>query len=314
MPGYGAKGHVGLAKEVTWGTPVAATDYFAIISESLIHEIEQVMEQEIRGVMDEPPQYEGLNSVRGDIVCLARPAGIGFLLRSCLGAPVTTGAAAPYTHTFDTANDFADECALPPYTFEVNRNVNQAWQFAGCVVNELTFELGVTQKLLKVTAGIMGKQVALIAATAPTLEAADPFKWLQAAVLINAVAINDIENLRIKISNNLEFVEAMNGTKYPARIQRNGYRTVDLDLTFGVYNTTEYTRFTGQGETAASITITQDVNNELKFNISKLRYVGMPLGMSGPGRQTVAITAKAKYDATLGGAIEAVLKNSKATY
>lgn len=313
MPGTGAKGHIGLAKETTWGTPVAATDYMAISSESIVHEIEQVIEQEIRGYIDAAPQYEGLNSIRGDIVALARPVGIGFLLRSCLGAPVTSGAG-PYTHIFSTAADFSDQCVLPPYTFEVNRNLSQAFQFAGCVVNELVFEFGVTQKILKITASIMGKAVVLIAPTTVSLEAADPFKWLQAVFNIGGSAITDIESCRIRIANNLELIQSLNATKVPARILWGGNREVDIDLTFGVYNLTEYTRFTGQGEATASVTLTVDASTELKFETNKLRYVGFPLSMSGPGRMTVNITGKAKYDATLGTAIKATLKNSKVSY
>lgn len=307
--------HIGLAKETAWGTPVAATAYFPFESESLTLEIEQLMPQEIRTYLDEPPQFEGLNTVAGDIVFEARPATIGHFLRSALGAPTTTGTN-PYTHVFlPAASSFSANAALPSYTFEVQRDVGaNAFQYAGCIVNELQIECGVGQKVMKATASILGKTVAMVAKTTPSLDATTPFFWKNGTVTIGGSANTNLESFSIRISNNLQAVPLLNGSKEVAKITWDGFRVVTINLVFDITDTAEYTRFIGQGETTCTIDFSPDANTQLKFETNKLRYEAFPFNIGGPGRQTVQVTGKCKYDATLGGAIKVTLKNSVASY
>lgn len=314
MAGAGLLGHVGIAKEVTWGTAVPATDFLKFISESFVHEIEQAAENEIRGLPAEPENYEGVNTFKGDLVLAARPVGLGFLLRSCMGAP-TSGAGPPYTHVFlPVTTDFAAECALPPYTFEVHRNLASAFQFKGCVCNELTLEFGVKQKILKATASFLCKDTTTIAATAVTLEATAPFLWHQASITIAGVANTVLESFTLKMSNNLEAVENLNATKRVSRILRNGFFTCDMDAVISMIDLTEYNRFAAQSENALVIDLNPDASTELKIETNKWRYTAFPFNVGGPGRISCNCKGKAFYESVLGGAVKITLKNSKATY
>jgi hypothetical protein len=131
MP-FGVLAHIGLGKETTYGTPVAASDYIRFASEGLSEEIEQVVSDNIIGVVDEGASVEGAHTISGDISFDVYPNNIGHLLRSALGAPVTTSVGTGvYQHVFTpTQNNFSNVCALPPYTFEVNRDLAQAFQYA----------------------------------------------------------------------------------------------------------------------------------------------------------------------------------------
>ncbi len=316
MAGLGAFSHVGIAKETTFGTAVAANDYLQIVSESVSHNIEEIVREANRGIVDEPASLEGLNTIAGDIVVEVQPQTIGYLLRSALGAPVTTEAAAPYTHTFTPVQtDFAAKCALPPYTLEVHRDLEQAFQFAGCVVNNLQFTWGVDQKILRCTASILGKSVTLISKTSPEFEAANPFTWEQATYKSGSplAAIDTLTAIQITVNNNLEAVATLNNTKEISRIRRNGFRTVEVQFTFEVEDLTEYNRFKAQSENAFAFEFVSD-DNKIKFDLPKVRYTSFPLGVSGPGRLTVAVAGKAKYDAVAKKAIGIVLTNSKASY
>lgn len=304
---------IGLAKESSWGVPVASTAYLQFISESLTHEIEQLMEAELRGYPDEPPQYEGLNTIWGDIAFAARPATIGYFLRSALGAPVTTGTG-PYTHTFTPATaNFSAACALPPYTFEIHRDLTSSFQYVGCVANELNIEQGVGQKVMRATAAILGKTVALITPTTRTLEALDPFLWKNASVTIGGSAVTP-ESFRVHIANNLEAYPVLNQTKEVAAITWNGHRVFDVEFTFNVTNLDEYNRFKSQTEAACIIDINPDTNTELKFETNKLRYTTFPLTVGGPGRLTVAVAGKTKWDSALGASMKVTLKNNVISY
>lgn len=78
-----------------------------------------------------------------------------------------------------------DNCILPPYTLEIHRDLPaKAFQFAGCVPNTLAFSFGVAAKILSLTASWIGKDVALIDPTTPTLESTEPFRWNQAMIMI----------------------------------------------------------------------------------------------------------------------------------
>lgn len=309
----GAFGHIGIGKETTWGTPVTATDYVPFISESFVHEIEQVMENAIWVNRHEPPQYAGLETVKGDIVAEARPGSLGYFLRSCFGPPTTSGAG-PYTHVFLPASGaFLTDCALPPYTIEIHRDLSSAFQFAGCVVDKLQLEFGAKQKILKLTASMMGKDVALITKTTPSLETASPWMWDQAAIKIAGVTNATLEGVSLTIENNLEGVALLNQTRKIGAIRFNGYIVGNLSLSFDVPNLDEYNRFKAQSEVALEVVLTSGTNI-LKIESSKTRYTAYPLNIGGPGRVSVSASAKLKYDSTLGGLVKVTLTNSKASY
>jgi len=92
--------HFGIAPEVIFGTAVGATSYLKYSSESLTLGIEDLVEASLNGRRDEGASYEGLNSPAGDSVHEVHPAGIGNLLRSSLGAPVSTNNTGSCTHVY----------------------------------------------------------------------------------------------------------------------------------------------------------------------------------------------------------------------
>ncbi len=314
MAGYGGFGHVGLKKEVTWGTPVAVDNYVPFISESMVKDIEQLMDPEVRAYRDEPPQYPGIVQVKGDLVFAVRPATIGYFLRSCLGAPTTTGST-NYTHAFlPAASAFQAECFLPSYTYEIHRDLASAFQYAGCVVDSLQLEMGVGQKIMRCTASILGKKVTLISKTTPTLDATDPFLWSQASTTIGGGAVSQVESFSVKFSNNLEGIVTLNGSNELGAIGLNGPLNCDINMTINCLDLTEYNRYIAQSLNAMVLTVTKDVNTEIKIETAKMLYTAFPVNVGGPQRLSVAVTGKAKYDASLGGALKVTLKNQVASY
>lgn len=312
MP-IGALGHIGIAQEVAFGTPIAATDYFYFNSESLAHNIEQLLSEEVRGIRDESPSYTGLQTVAGDISFDVRPDIIGHILRSAFGAPTVSGLG-PYVHVFlPTQSAFLAGCFNPPYTIEVHRDLAEAFQVAGAVVNTLGLEFGVSQKILRATAGIIGKDVALIEATAASFGTLNPFMWDEAAITIGGAANSNLEAVGITLSNGLEGIPTLNSTKKIAKIKPTADRFVDCNFTFDVDDMTEYTRFKNQTESAFDITFTSGTNI-LKIELPKVRYTAFPLGINSKGRLNVSVTGRAKYDAATTAAIKVTLTNSVATY
>ncbi len=308
MP-QGANGHVGIAKEVTWGTAVAATDYIPLISESLTESIEQIADESIKASRFENKSIPGQIEVKGDIVAEVRPTSIGYLLRSALGAVTVTGTGT-YTHTFTPASTaFDPDCFLPPYTLEVNRDHPQAWQYAGAVVNSLQFAFGAKQKLLRATAGIIAKNATLITKTTPNFEAAAPFTWDQAAVQLGGTAFARLEDFGLKLDNKMAGIFLLSGDRNIDKLYPDGRSTADADLTMDIIDMAQYNAFKASTDQTLTVTFTAGTN-VLKFTLPNLRYIDYPVNIGGPGRIAVKVKGKVFVDNTF----KIELTNSKTSY
>jgi hypothetical protein len=324
MP-FGALTHVGLGKEATWGTAVAATDFLQFVSEGLNEEIEQVISAAQRGIADEPPSFEGMHNIAGDLSFEVYPNILGHILRAAFGAPVTTQPDAVnnptvYQHVFTPAQDnFSNVCALPPYTLEVHRDLEQAFQYAGAVVNDLSLTFGGDQKIMQGSAAVIAKALALIAKTTPSFETTDPFRWFQSTITINGAVNADIQNLDFGVNNNLEGRATLNGTKEISRIKRNGYRTFPVNFTFDLTSLDEYNRFRSQNEVAASIDlvgalISGTYNYKLTIDVPKLRYTTFPINVGGAEQITAQANGVAKYDPVSAYGMKVTLVNTQSSY
>jgi len=179
--GLGQLSHIGIGKEVDWGSAVPATDYLKFNSETLTKSIEELVSAQLDARRDEPESYPGLHSIAGDTIHEVHPKSLGYMLRSWFGNPVTTEIeAGVYEHVFTPGNvAFSDDCQVPPYTLEVNRDLgaNNAFQYAGMVANILAFAFGTGAKILTLTTSWIGKDVQPLAKTSPSLEQTKPFLW-----------------------------------------------------------------------------------------------------------------------------------------
>ena len=90
----GIRSHIGLKKETIWGNEQVADVFLPFIRESITPDIEEIMSESQRAVVDEPVSLLGEKRFGGDIVFEVHPASIGHILRSALGAPAGAVAAA----------------------------------------------------------------------------------------------------------------------------------------------------------------------------------------------------------------------------
>lgn len=324
MP-LGQAAHVGVGKETTWGTPAAVTEYIKFASEGFNEEIEQVISETMSGVFEEGASHEGSRTVSGDISFDVYPNMVGHLLRSAFGAPVTTqpdqaGNPTVYQHVFTPIqSNFSKDCALPPYTFEVHRDLEQAFQYEGGVVNDLTFSFGTDNKIMQGTAAIIAKSLALIAKTTPSFEATNPFLWHQAKITLAGDVNSDLQTIEFGVNNSLEGRSTLNGTKLVSRILRSGSRNFPISFTFDLQDLTEFNRFRSQSEIAAKIELTGALisgtyNHKITIDIPKLRYTAFPINVGGAEAITAQVEGVAKYDPVSAHAMKITLTNTKASY
>jgi hypothetical protein len=320
MP-FGVLAHIGLGKETTYGTAVAATDYIRFASEGLSEEIEQVVSDNIIGVVDEGTSVEGAHTISGDISFEVYPNNIGHLLRAALGAPVTTSVGTGvYQHVFTpTQSNFSNVCALPPYTFEVNRDLAQAFQYSGGVVDSLTFSFGTDSKIMKASASVIAKALAMITKTTPSFDIADPFLWNQAVITLNGVQNTNLSTLEFGVSNSLEGRATLDGTKVISRVLRNGARTFPIKFSLELQDMAEYNLFKAQNGVPLKIELTGGVisganNYKITIDVPKFRFNSFPINVDGTGALTVSAEGAGKYDFTSLYGMKVTLVNSKTSY
>lgn len=97
----GRRGQLGVAFEVTRGTPVAPA-YWIPDAKLSFHDMTETAaeDQGFGNIADQDSFYVTLTKGEGDVDAQLYDAGLGYILGSLLGAkPVTTGSN-PYTHTF----------------------------------------------------------------------------------------------------------------------------------------------------------------------------------------------------------------------
>jgi len=138
----GIRSHVGLKKETTWGDAVTADVFLPFISESITPDIEEVMSESQRGVVDEPASLLGEKRFGGDIKLEVHPASIGHILRSALGAPAAAVAAG-------TAELELEDC-------------EDAWVGDGGVISGIDsgdYKKGSASVKLQVTADVAGDDI-----------------------------------------------------------------------------------------------------------------------------------------------------------
>lgn len=476
MDPLGKLSHMGIAKELEFGTAVAALDYLKFSSESLSLKIDELMDASIQAGQDEPPSYEGLGTIAGNTVHEAHPIGLGHFLRAWFGQPLTstidtgmyqhnytpvthlipatrkgtadagstattlvdaaqtwvvdqwagwwihvvTGTSAG-TYRMIVSNDattltFATATApdatsiyeivagpensiLPPYTIEVNRDVpgsTSAFQYKGMVANTLAFSIGVGAKILTLTAGWLGKDVANIAASTVVHATTEPFKWSQVKVgiglntsgvslgihstttladttktwVVNEMAgkllmktaatlgqtevrpiasntstvltvspafidapidtdtykifdcPDTVESLEFTLDNGVVALPTLNATKRVSRMVGDSFRTGSMTMTVIPQNVTDYASFYAAWATKEVlvwykgdlITPATAKYNDLAFYFPKVLITAYPVNVGGPGRITVAIAAKMKYNSTVGYLVKSWLNNTRASY
>jgi hypothetical protein len=304
---YGMGGAVGITMQQSFGTAYTTGMKFQpFISESITESIPPVIVEGLRGIYDDGDSLEGPHEISGDIVFEIDPCMIGYWLKGFCHSTsyeTTTVTSYYYTHEFMPAqDDFDAMAATPPMTIEAYRDAGSAFQYHSCCVNALTFEFA-HGALIKSTVGIIGAGLAMAAKQTATYEPFSEFTWDQTSISLAGAAVDEIVDMTVTMTNNLEAVSTIDGTTYPNRIQRAGKRTIEISGTILFIDEAEANIFRAQTERRLVVT-TQQGCNAINLDIPSMRYNAFPVNMGGPGKIAVGFTASAKYNAGSGTAIQ----------
>lgn len=308
----GRGGSIGIGKETAWGTAVAPTAFYNG-TESIQEERGRLRESISFGSRALQPADAGRLRITGAVSGVhARPVGLGHLLRAVLGAPVTTGASTPYTHTFVPATTkFSAAAALPPYSITTKRG-SLIHRYSGGQLNRLTLNQPKDDALV-LDMDWIAKGVADVADTTLVQEQGTRFRFQHLGVERNAVAFPTLESLGITIDNGLETEELLNesdeisGTDF-------GDSQISIDMTMSFQNLADYADFKANTVRPWEFAWVIDANTSLTVTVPRLNISSFSAPISGPGRLTASVAGQAEFDAAAGYGVQVVLKNSQATY
>lgn len=314
----GTRGFIGMAKETTWGSGVAATDYMEAMSENLSTSIERFPTRNIFGGYYEPDDSPGMSRSAGGIVTFGHPVSVGHMLKAifnnCSQSVVLSGSL--FRNNFiSTKSEFAYGVPRQPYTLEINRDVTSSHRYVGAVANRMTLTLAPNQDL-RASVEWIAKGRSLIAATTPTFPGSsiEPFTFDTASVQIGGAATSRVEALTVTIDNQLEGVPALNNSNEIARIHATGPQMLRISGTMDFADVTEEQDFINQTERTLKVSVTKAASFQMTLDVPRFQYTAYPMGTPGRGRTTVAFEGQARYSQTSGCAALIQLTTIKSNY
>lgn len=298
---YGFNGFIGVGKETSWGSAVAASEFFEAFTENLQLSLDRFVHRNMTGQIGEPEDNVGINRISGSIVCAAHPQFAGRMLKGVLQSATVTSLTGPiYRTDFVTTSgggDFSSEVPSQPYTIEVYQDATSSMQFAGCVVEALTMDFRPNQAV-QMTAEFIGRSDALIAKSSPTFVStpSKPFMFDTVSLSIGGAGTALIEDLTIKISNGYQGLPALNLSSYIAKVRRGAAQTIEVNGTLDFYDYSQYLQFKNQSVQRLTVSATRASSFQLIVDIPRFIYQQFPVQVGGRDRITVAFMGHGYYD------------------
>jgi len=289
---YGFAGYLGVAKEVTWGTPVAATAFFEALSENIVTNMDRFdVKNIVGGAMYEADDEGGLLRYQGEIVAAAHPQILGHFLRAALGIQSLTIVGSSY-FKYDyipTPTDIGSYHALPAYSVEIYRDVTTAEWYGGAQIQRLVLatapnqDLRMTTTFIAKTRTTAARQAVITFPTSPI----GVFKFDTSSISLGGVAVDRFESFSLTFDNQLEGIPTLNNTREIARIHRNGPQLVRLNATVGFYDMSDLNTFINQTEQRVTFNITKPNSFALLIDIPRAIFSSFPVRLAGRNRVTV---------------------------
>ena len=276
MPIPSSRSYVGIAKETTRGTAVTPTASIPLTSITAHDEITFIDDTGLRGSMvslyDRTP---GPTWSTFDASGHAFPDSIGFWLASILPDVATTGASAPYSHTFSVLNtgtgqpkgySIADYSGLGA--------TSGARYFPGAGVTELTFKFDAAGALTYDVKSICYAS-SLVPTSAPTktFGALVPTPAYTGAVTIGGSVVTNVEMGDLSIKRPITPIHSADGTQAPYSLF-SGPVDVTGNLTFAAEDETELLRYLNVTKPSLLLNFAATVNTstQMQFNMTSVVY------------------------------------------
>lgn len=289
------RSYLGIAKEVTPATPVAATDFIPVNKDSLkpVDIIAPLYDTGLRGSMVE--NYNYIQGRRHTEIDLGGPVfadTIGYWLGGILGSVATTGVSAPYAHEITLKNATTGDAQPTSFTLE-DYYVAENRFYPGCKVTDFTMTFN-SDGMLEYTAKLMGHPSETTAAATPSFSSVVPTPVWKGSVSIGGVTIGYSTQGTVTMTRKSDAIFGINTDQGPYEIFVGALDTT-ASFTFVMENDAELNRFLNNTQPVLNLTWAQGTGasaTTVAFNIAKGAYTTSVIDRSGD-YVTVAVDVSA---------------------
>lgn len=269
------RSYLGIAKEVTPATPVAATDFIPVMKDSFkpVDIIAPLMDNGLRGSMTDNYTYlQGRRHTEIDVAGPVFADTVGYWLGGVLGSVDTTGGSAPYTHAITLKNATTGDAQPTSFTLE-DYYVSGNRYYPGCKVTEFSMTFN-SDGMLEYTAKLMGHPTQTTSAASPSFSAVTPTPVWRGSVSIGGSSIGYTTDGSITMTRKAEAIFGINTEQGPYEVFV-GALDVTGSLTFVMENDDQLTNFLSNTQPALVFTWAQGAGataTSISFTVSKGAY------------------------------------------
>ena len=239
------RSYLGIAKEGTKGTPVAATDFIPVGKDTIKPQdiIDPLYDQGLRGSNVLNYNYiPGRTRSTFDFGGAVFADTIGYAIAGLMGSVATSGASAPYTHTISLLNSTASSGDVQPisYTLTDFYAVNVR-QYPGCQFSDFSLRFN-ADGMLEYDAKTTGWASNTTSDPVPSFSTVLPTPVWRGVVYIGGSPVATAMTGNIDMTRPVTPVYGISGTQNPYNIFL-GPLEVTGKITFLMEGDTELTRF-----------------------------------------------------------------------
>ena len=298
------RSYVGIALEVTPGTPVAATDFIPLMKDSLkpVDIIAPLYDTGLRGSM--ATNYNYIQGRRHTEIDLGGPAfadTVGYWLGGIMGSVATTGVSAPYTHTITLKNATGVGADAQPTSFTLeDMYVAENRFYPGCKVTNFTLTFN-SEGMLEYTAKLMGWPSELVESEVPTFSDVVPTPVWRGTVSIGGDVIGYTTDGSVTCTRAAEAIFGINAAQGPYEIFVGALDSTG-NFTFVMENDDQLLNFLDNTQPELIVEFAQGAGataTSIVFHVGKGAYTTAAIDRSG---DHVAVTVDFSAIATTGDA------------
>ena len=317
------RSYVGIAKEATKGTAVAATDFIPVAKDSLkpVNIYDPLFDQGLRGSNTMNYNYiQGRSRSTFDFGGAVFADTIGYSLAGIMGAVATTGASAPYTHTISLLNSLTSGADAQPISYTLTDfYAVGVRQYPGCQFSDFSLKFN-ADGMLEYDAKSTGWVSSTTTDPTPTFSTVLPTPVWRGTVSIGGSAVSYSMEGNIDMKRAVTPIYGISNTQNPYQVFL-GALEVTGSIKFVMTSDTELTRFLSNSQPAIVLNWAYGAGAsavQIQATITKGAYTAAVYDR-GDDFVSVSIELNGQGNATDAGAsgglapIKWVLQNAKAS-
>lgn len=279
------RSYLGIAKEVTKGTPVAPTDFIPVLASKLkpADVIGELYDEGLRGSLIKNYNYiQGRTNSTFDFGGPVFADTFGYSLGGLLGSVTTTGASAPYTHTITIKNATAVGADAQPTAFTLTdfyaANVRA---YAGIQIHDLSLKF-TSDGMLDYDAKGTGWESVSASTPTPSFSSVLPIPTWIGTVSIGGTAVSNSVDGSIDMTRPVTPIFGISNTQNPYQVFLGALETKGK-IRFVMENNDELTRYLTNTQPAIVINWAQGAGataTQIQATITKGAYVAAVIDRS----------------------------------